>query len=298
MARDERYHHGRFAGPRCPRPRAGRQVSRIARFPTNGRAGPTGGGVDGSSGCSDEGVRRFPLAPITVALAWVVFSACSASPAHPPELGVCEVNDAGCPAATVSGASGGAEDGGSSSSACSVAAGDAQCTQCADANCCTTFGACMENTDCWNLLNCEQSCSGAAGCVGSCVAQSADGVTLLDQFTSCLETRCPVCSQLGTGDPCSSAGVACNPGLSCSGLWCTKACVHSTDCVGLGAGGGNALGLQNACIATPTAGEECFPGCASDSDCSAIPGAFCFATTSSDGLSVRVCTAPLDAGAD
>ena len=107
-------------------------------------------------------MRRFPLAPITVALAWVVFSACSTSPAHPPELGVCDVNDAGCPAGIVSGASGGAEDGGSSSSACTIAAGDAQCTQCADANCCTPFAACTKNTDCENLLNCEQTCAGAA----------------------------------------------------------------------------------------------------------------------------------------
>lgn len=242
-------------------------------------------------------MRRLSIALVNVALAWVALAACSTDSAHPPLLGPCEFDGASCSVGAVGGGVGGAADSGATPSACQVNAGDSQCTQCAEASCCGAFAACTASADCENLLNCEPSCATAA-CVSSCETQSPNGVALLDTLQACLQTRCPVCSELGVGDPCTPDGTACNAGLLCSGLWCTKGCLRSTDCAGLGPAGGNALGFQNACIVTATAGDQCLPGCAADSDCSSFPGAFCFATTSSEGLSVRVCAATPDAGTD
>ncbi len=251
-----------------------------------------------SQGCSHCGVRSSILA--SVAAPWLVVSACSVSPARPPELGTCEFGDASCPVSIISGGTqGGEEEGGTSSITCQVSAGDSRCDQCANASCCQPLSMCSESLDCQNLLNCErQTCTGALDCVGNCQSQAPKGVALLDSLTTCIEAKCPVCSQLGIGDPCSPFGIACNPGLVCNGLWCSKACTRSTDCVGLGAGGGNALGLPNACIFAAAVGDECQPGCNQDSDCSEFPGSFCFATSSSEGAAVRVCVPPPDAGAD
>ncbi len=258
----------------------------------------TGGVPAACPWCFHCGVRRSIRATMAVVVAWLVVAACSVSPARPPELGRCEFGDASCPVSVVSGGTQGGEEAGASPSACQVNAGDSQCTQCADSKCCPSFQACGESADCQNLLSCEQACTGALSCAGDCESQSPKGVTLLETLTTCIQAKCPVCGQLGIGDPCSPFGVSCNPGLVCSGLWCTKACARSTDCAGLGAGGGNALGFPNACIVTSAAGEECEPGCTQDSDCSAFPGSFCFATTSSEGASVRVCVPPPDAGSE
>jgi hypothetical protein len=228
----------------------------------------------------------------------MVFAACAQTPSNPPDLGPCESDGAICGAGVVSGGTGAAEDSGASSSSCPINGGDAQCTQCAESSCCGPFNACTASTDCQNLLRCEQSCAGAAGCVSDCEGQAPNGVALLDDLTSCLDAKCSVCTESGIGDPCVAQGNACNPSLSCSGLWCTKACLRSTDCAGLGAGSGNALGLANSCVATATAGRECVPGCQTDSDCGLFPGSFCFATTSSEGVSVQVCAPPPDAGTD
>jgi hypothetical protein len=236
--------------------------------------------------------------PVAVVLAWLVVGACSASPDRPPELGKCEFEDASCPATTAGGGAQGGEEG-DANTACSVNPADSQCAQCQEASCCPSLNACSESMDCQNLVDCEEACTGAGNCIpGYCESKSPNGVSPLATLTACIQANCAVCSQLGVGDPCNPFAPACNPGLVCNGLWCTKACVRSTDCGGLGAGGGNQLGLPNACIVTSTAGEECQPGCTQDADCSTFPGAFCFATTSSDGLSVRVCVSPPDAGAD
>ena len=242
--------------------------------------------------CSHCGVRLSILA--SVAAPWLVVSACSVSPARPPELGACDVGDASCPVSVISGGTQGGEgEGGTGPIACPVSAGDSQCDQCVDAKCCQPFATCNDSLDCGNLLRCEQqTCTGALDCVANCEMQSPKGVALLNSLTTCIEARCPVCSQLGIGDPCTPFGVACNPGLVCNGFWCSKACTRSTDCVGLGVGGGNTLGLPNACIVTATVGEECQPGCNQDSDCSEFPGSFCFVTTSAVGTSVSFCTPP------
>ncbi|HTB73298.1 MAG TPA: hypothetical protein VK762_08630 [Polyangiaceae bacterium] len=245
-------------------------------------------------------MNRSRVVPAAAALTWVVLAACTVTPSTPPDLGSCDA-DGGAPCgagAVGGGGTSGGGDGGTSSSTCSVSAGDSQCDQCASSSCCPSFAACTQSADCENLLRCEQSCAGAAGCTTNCQSQSPNGVGLLNTLTACIDVRCPVCSQFGVGDPCVAQASTCNPGLSCSGLWCTKACTRSTDCEGLGAGGGNALGLPNACMLTTAAGRQCVPGCQTDADCTSFPGSFCFATTSADGLSVQVCTPPPDAGAD
>ncbi len=245
-------------------------------------------------------MRRSWLAPPFIgALAALLPAACSQSPSRPPDLGPCEVDDASCTATSLGGGTGGGEDAATSAGACPSSAGDSQCAICEETSCCTPFVACTGNMDCNNLLNCERMCSGAVGCASMCeTGPQVNGESMLGNFTSCVETKCPICSELGIGDPCVPLGVACNPGLTCSGLWCTKACLRSTDCVGLGGGGGNTLGLPNACIETAGAGGQCFAGCNTDADCVAFPGSFCFATTSSEGLSVQICQPPPDAGAD
>ncbi len=124
--------------------------------------------------------------------------------------------------------------------------------------------------------------------MSQCEQQYGSGVFLYGNLTSCLTLNCAVCTELGAGDPCAPHGPACNTGLTCSGLWCTRACGGSSDCAGLGPGGGNALGPANACIRS-AAGGTCAPGCATDADCVAFPGTYCFATIASDGLSVQVC---------
>jgi hypothetical protein len=243
-------------------------------------------------------VKRPLFVPVAAPLAWLIFSACAETPSNPPYLGPCESDGASCGAGVVGGGAGTPEDSGASSSSCPINAADAQCAQCAEASCCASLDACTASTDCQNLLRCEQSCAGAAACASDCEGQAPNGVALLNELTSCLDVKCPVCSESGIGDPCVAQGNACNPGLSCGGLWCTKACVRSTDCAGLGAGGGNELGFPNACVATASAGGQCRPGCQTDSDCALFQGSFCLATTSSEGVSVQTCASPLDAGAD
>jgi hypothetical protein len=248
-------------------------------------------------GASLKRVSKVLLSPIAAALAWLaVLASCSASDPHPADLGGCMASSSGpaCSGGVVGGSSGSPDAG---VGACSTSAADSQCTQCAGASCCSQLQACTADTDCENLLSCEQGCGGTSACVSGCQQESPNGVTLLANLTTCLDAHCPVCNQLGTGDSCIS-GVACNAGLSCNGLWCTKPCARASDCLGLGGEGGNALGFPNECVLTATNGDACVPGCASDGDCESFPGTFCFAQQSVDGLSVSVCSSIPDAGRD
>jgi hypothetical protein len=116
-------------------------------------------------------------------------------------------------------------------------------------------------------------------------------------LTACLDAQCTVCRELGVGDPCAASS-DCNPGLTCGGLGCTRECTGAADCIGIGAGGGNAAGLRNGCITVAGLAPQCFPGCATNSDCSVFPGTYCFATRTVDGQSVNVCMGIPDAGTD
>ncbi len=147
-------------------------------------------------------------------------------------------------------------------------------------------------------MSCEASCGGYAGCVTACQQQYPGSVTTLADLSSCANLKCPVCSELGVGDSCHLPGSTCNPGLSCGGLWCTKACARASDCAGLGAAGGNAAGQPNACIFSPSEGDVCFPGCSTDADCAPFPGTYCLVTTSVDRLSVAICASSPDASTE
>jgi hypothetical protein len=240
-------------------------------------------------------VPRILLPPVVAALTWVaVFASCGGSDPHPPDLGDCKSSGAVCTATVVGGGVSGGDDAGGAGGACSATAADSMCDQCAAGSCCTSFEACENDIDCKNLLSCEQPCT-SSSCITNCQMQAPNGVALLTNLDNCLTAMCPVCSELGIGDSCVS-GAACLAGLSCSGLWCTKPCARASDCIGLGAAGGNVLGLPNACILTTSNGDECVPGCQSDADCAGFPGTFCFVTQSVDALSVSVCAPMADAG--
>jgi hypothetical protein len=157
--------------------------------------------------------------------------------------------------------------------------------------------ACPVGSNCQNLSSCENACTTSA-CVPACQNSFLAGVAPLNALSSCEISDCPVCSELGVGDPCMVQGTQCLAELFCGALWCTKTCLQASDCLGLGAGGGNALGLANECIRSASNGNLCSPGCATDSDCQSFPGTYCLATTSVDGLSVAVCANSPDAGTD
>ncbi len=220
---------------------------------------------------------------------WLM-AACSASDTHPPELGPCD-GSCGVPPVGAGGTSGTPGDAAAASS-CSTTPNDAQCLQCLGAHCCSMLEACLGNADCQNLLSCEDAR------LSACEANFPGGVIILNNLTPCETSRCPVCSQSGTGDPCVHGETACNVGLSCAGLWCSKTCLRASDCLGLGAGGGNTQGQPNACVHSQSSGDICFPGCTTDSDCESFPGTFCLSFTSVDALPVAICASSRDAGTD
>ena len=104
------------------------------------------------------------------------------------------------------------------------------------------------------------------------------------EILNCEQAHCPICSQSGVGDSC----VSCESGLTCPGLWCTRACAKSTDCTGIGQNGGNLTRNQNACLHSAS-GDLCVPGCSGDLDCTSFPNTYCQLTTDVTGASVQVC---------
>jgi hypothetical protein len=227
--------------------------------------------------------RDVILAGVVAVLAAIV--ACSTS-SQPPAEGDCVATDAGrCTPIVVGGSS---SSGGDGSASCSVSAGDSQCDVCATDSCCTELEQCSALAACQNLLDCEDDCSGSASCITACENQFPTGVSTLQVLSSCVTARCTVCAESGTGDPCGAAYPPCGSGLTCNGLWCTKACVHSTDCAGLGAGGDSSLGTANVCLVT-TGGDQCVPSCASGA-CTDFPGTYCLTTTSVENAAVSVCS--------
>lgn len=220
--------------------------------------------------------------------------ACSAEDAHPPASGGCVAVDGSTCKTTVIGSSSGGE-GGADGGGCPVSAGDSQCGICATTSCCSELVECNSSTDCTNLLSCENTCSGDSACLTACEKQYPTGVSTLQLVSSCLARDCPVCGESGVGDPCGPQYPACVTEATCNGLWCTAACVRSSDCAGIGADGANTLGFANVCMAT-SHGDLCTPGCAGASNaCADFPGTYCFATTAADGTSVSVCSALPDA---
>jgi hypothetical protein len=235
----------------------------------------------------------------STAVVLLAIAACSSNSDLPDASGNCVVVDGSvCSPTVIGGGSSSGSEGGVEAGSCSVSAGDSQCGECATDDCCTEVEDCNASSTCTNLLSCEDDCSGGSGCVSACEAQFPAGVTTLQTLSSCLSTRCPICTESGTGDPCSAGYYACEPsvGLTCNGLYCSKGCIKSSDCTGIGAGGANSLGFTNACIAAAHGGYTCEPGCGgSPAGCADFPGTYCFATTDVSGASVSVCTSLPDA---
>jgi hypothetical protein len=235
---------------------------------------------------------------LLLVLAVLLVGACSSTSA-PPTLGDCS-GDGGCGRSSSGGgtSSGGGDDGGgddATGGACSVSTSLSQCDQCVGNDCCADLQTCQESTSCENLLACVDACTTQA-CQTTC-EQKYNGVasTTYQALLLCISQKCAVCDELGAGDPCGASSVACNAGLTCGGLWCTRACAKASDCVGLGANGGNFTGNPNACRHLTT-GDFCFPGCSSDTDCTDFPGTYCLQTTDLVGTAVSVCAAGPDAG--
>jgi hypothetical protein len=229
------------------------------------------------------------------AVAAAAGGACSQAASHPPELGDCHGDDASCPGAVVAGGGSGnpaADAATSSSSGCSVNASDPQCVQCENADCCSMYDSCINDSNCRNLDMCEASGIPASTCNGMYPL----GIGPLTALNDCIQVKCPVCAQFGVGDPCNPAASACNPGLTCEQSWCSKTCVRGSDCAGLGANGGNELNLPSACMLLTGLGQWCTPGCESDSDCVDFPSTYCAGATSFDGQAVQVCLPLPDAG--
>lgn len=233
-----------------------------------------------------------------LALGLVLVAACSSS-SMPPALGDC-TGDGGCGRSSSGGSTGSSSGGGAggddaSGGACSVTSSLSQCNQCVGNDCCADLQTCQSSTTCENLLACLDACTTQA-CQTTCLQKyNGQATTTYQALVACYSQRCPVCNELGTGDPCGASNVACNAGLTCGGLWCTRSCTKASDCTGLGANGGNFTGNPGACRHLTT-GDFCFPGCTGDGDCTDFPGTYCILTTALDGSTVSVCAAGPDAG--
>jgi hypothetical protein len=226
-------------------------------------------------------------------------ASCSSTESRPPLEPDCQPNDAGCTTQTVGGGGGGSGDSAAASSCSGMdLSGSSQCIQCAGLHCCSELNTCLSpsnpsdpaNTDCKNLLDCEE----AFGTSSQCTAFSA-GQATFNALEECLTGECPVCSESGIGDPCSGTSLGCAPGLTCFDGWCTADCTSSSACSGLGPGGTNALGLANVCLTIAGTGDICVPGCSASTDCEDFTGTFCFATTAVGGAAVQVCSHTPDA---
>jgi hypothetical protein len=186
----------------------------------------------------------------------------------------------------------GDDAGDEAASSCSTGAGASQCDQCVDANCCSFLSACVAQTDCQNLPNCIDGCIDDVPCQNACMSMYADALALYDDLGSCVTVKCPICSASGIGDPCS-ARYACESNLTCNGSYCTIPCSASSDCTGIGPGGGNMQGTANVCVYVAGAGNTCVPTCGNNGNCT---GLYCKLTTAIEGTQVQVCSSFPDGG--
>ncbi len=152
---------------------------------------------------------------------------------------------------------------------------------------------CAPPTVCSQLLVCVDGCVDST-CVSNCEASYPTGVTMFNELAACENLKCPICNESGIGDPCAPGNPPCSAGLTCNGVWCTRACNVAVSCAGIGPGAGNFLGEPGVCVATAGA-PSCAPGCTTTNDCLNFPSTNCRTTTSVDGTMTLVCSA-VDAG--
>jgi hypothetical protein len=171
---------------------------------------------------------------------------------------------------------------------------------CLAMGCCTELQGCANDLSCGNLLVCIDHCAGDATCINTCNNSYPTGTSLYQTLSSCSQSHCGVCAELGTGDPCGALSAsACSANLTCN-MWCTRTCNQDSDCNGLGPNGGNYLGRPNACI-HPTGGlQYCAPGCDPTmlGDCTGFPGTICRTATDVSGATVSVCGSASDAATE
>jgi hypothetical protein len=207
--------------------------------------------------------------------------------------------DAGCHIGTVGGGSSGTGTDGEvtgTNPACPVNSADSLCDQCAFDQCCSNFTMCSESSECSALLGCIEGCMASALCIQSCESTYALGVSGYDEIANCVLGRCQACNESGTGDPCTAGYPACIAPLSCNGIYCTKQCAVSSDCLGIGAQSGNIVGTANVCVDVPGLGNTCVPACSSANGCNSYAGTYCQTTTSVEGTTVQVCSVIPDGG--
>jgi hypothetical protein len=185
--------------------------------------------------------------------------------------------DAGSSSGADAGSSGGVLDGGSGT----AKVGD-KCTlssDCASGDCtglhyCTEV--CASSAGCGsNTAGTPNACLGTTGGVEECFptcatqtqCQAFAATDVCDPFTTVENAVVGICSAGGgtgkVGDRCTT-NAACASG-DCTGLhFCSEVCASSADC------GSNTAGTPNACLAATSVVEECFPTCATQSQCQAF----------------------------
>ncbi len=72
---------------------------------------------------------------------------------------------------------------------CKAAADDHPCDTCFKQKCCAELSACVNDTDCADLLHCVTRCGGQL-CLDSCFQQYPDAVDKLDAVSDCNDANC------------------------------------------------------------------------------------------------------------
>jgi hypothetical protein len=236
-------------------------------------------------------MRPTPWSLSLAGAAALAFVACSSAPSHPGYAPDCISDAGGCAPPTSSGSgSGGFGEGGEEGGACSADPAASQCDQCADTDCCADLETCGNDMTCEMLLECAADCT-TSTCVDDCEGQYPSAKSTYQALLACVDGKCPVCTESGVGDPCSSTDNICVAGTSCQGKWCTKPCSKTSDCTGIGPGGEDIQDEPNACVR-----GSCYPGCTSDTQCAVYAGTFCQVVTDVGNTQVQICSAGPDAG--
>lgn len=236
---------------------------------------------------------------VTAALLLALTAACSGSDS--PQGGFAQANieeptkkDGGAKPPTRTDRDGGKDEADPAPpAACpSVFPESATCQTCFAKSCKTECGSCGADEECATALACIGKCS-SGDCVSGCVAGVPDETRdlLLDILgdDGCVLAKCNDECGGGSSEPVANkkTGDACESSSEClSGAcndWCIDTCTHNTDC------GFSSSGNLVWCVASSSGSDMCFPGCKSNGDCSAFPGATCQTATATNGASTKVC---------
>lgn len=172
---------------------------------------------------------------------------------------------------------------------CPISFEKTACQSCFTTKCGVTCAACAADGACNSALICAANCADTA-CVAACTsglssAQRASYDAVLGDKGCALTTCRAQCRTPGEiGDPCS-VGADCGTGVCSDGGWCEATCTENTDC------GINSAGDLIWCMPTTAGTKECFPGCTSNADCRAFPGAAttCQSYTATNGNAAHIC---------